>query len=623
MSAPRQVLAPLLPPRGAVRPLGALRPRGPSHAASVIGLWLLFLAYLVVWVRGNAAMLFDLSLQTDDARMWLFPFHRYGPEGALADDPISLEYLAQIPPGVRLLYAILVPRVGLFAAAKGVQLLALAVVGAAGWTLAWSKRGGLGAALLLVFLVLHTPFVINLGAGGLARNFGFPIAALWVAGAVAARDRVRWAAALLGALTYPPVMLLVLGAEGLLAVRGLGEISRRRLGRRLGRYAILVVLCGAVLVPYLHGRQVAGPPPTLAEARADRAFGPKGRIAVLPFADPMVELLEHLTLPYRSWKPSDDPGPVRVRYAELGSTGPVLWLLLLGGLGLANLSPAPRSALALGGASVVLYALARVLAFRLFDPTRYYLVGMPVVAIALAVEGIGLLAPRLAPVTRATLRNATAAAVGLALCLLTGDGVVPRNGMTIHTGDDAELHAFVATLPVRSRIATHLLDGQSIPLVAARATTGNYETVMPWATATWERARSRTEDTLTALYAGDRQVVLDYGERYGITHLLLHDERYGPDARRLILRSASVSGRPSEAIARTEALFEPFRRVARALARATPWSDLVLRSPPPEAVVYGSPPWTVVEMKALRRAWGVNPSPGAEPDEVGDRVIAP
>ncbi|MBM4270464.1 MAG: hypothetical protein FJ144_28310, partial [Deltaproteobacteria bacterium] len=63
--------------------LGTLLPRSRLHWASVCVLWLLFLAYVVVWVRGNAEVLLDPMVQADDARTILFPFHRYGEEHAL------------------------------------------------------------------------------------------------------------------------------------------------------------------------------------------------------------------------------------------------------------------------------------------------------------------------------------------------------------------------------------------------------------------------------------------------------------------------------------------------------------------------------------------------------------
>src|SRR5262249_2709632 len=69
--------------------LKSLVPRTPLHWISVGLLWALFLAYAVLWIRGNAEVLFDPLVQADDARTILFPFHRYGSEHALAGDPVA------------------------------------------------------------------------------------------------------------------------------------------------------------------------------------------------------------------------------------------------------------------------------------------------------------------------------------------------------------------------------------------------------------------------------------------------------------------------------------------------------------------------------------------------------
>src|SRR5436190_925283 len=76
-----------------------------------------------------------------------------------------------------------------------------------------------GAGVLLVFLMIHTPFVINRIAGGFSRNFGFPCFALWIAGALGGSDWVRYAAVVLGAAGYPPIGGILLGAEGVFLLR--------------------------------------------------------------------------------------------------------------------------------------------------------------------------------------------------------------------------------------------------------------------------------------------------------------------------------------------------------------------------------------------------------------------
>ena len=619
-SKSRAAFSSLLPPRAARRPLvDQLRPRGPVHALSVAILWLVTAAYLATWVEGHADALFDTGLTHHDARMWLVPFHRYGPESALADDPISDDYLAQIPPAVRLAYRGLVPVVGVHVASKVVQAFALGLIAVAAWVLARSRRVGLGGGLLLLVLVLHTGPIAKLIFGGFARAFSIPVAALWVAGALAASPRTRAGAALLGAVAYPPAMLLVLGAEGLLAVAGLARLSPARVGRRLARVAALAAFCGVALAPYLVAKRTAGPPPTLEQARATGAFGTwHGRLKELPFPDPIHDFPTHALWVFQG---AEDFGMVRAE-DRAPSPAPLLWVGLFLALSFLRLAPSPRAALTLAGATLVLYAMARWLAFALFSPNRYYLMGMPLTSVALAVGAVGLLAPRMSVGRRAALRNAAATAVVGGLWVTAGDGIMPH--LTLDARHDEELHAFVRTLPTDARIATHLFDGQGIPLHAARATTGNMDTVQPWATGVWERAERLTKETFTALYATRRDVVLDYCRRRGVTHLLLQEQRYRAGFRPKAQRDLSRN-RIGGVASATYLLYEPFRTFVYELTRELEHDDLVLgplaraRGPHP-AIVYDQSPWRLVEVSALERLWAGASIPDSVTAERADAI---
>ena len=86
-------------------------PRGTRalHAVSVVLLTVVLGVYLAGFAAANWGMLTDPQLQTDDARTSVFPFHRYGSEKTLGDDPIANEMLALVPTGVRFLYRVTVP----------------------------------------------------------------------------------------------------------------------------------------------------------------------------------------------------------------------------------------------------------------------------------------------------------------------------------------------------------------------------------------------------------------------------------------------------------------------------------------------------------------------------------
>jgi hypothetical protein len=249
-------------------------------------------------------------------------------------------------------------------------------------------------------------------------------------------------------------------------------------------------------------------------------------------------------------------------------------------------------------ADLILYALSRFFAFRLYSPERFYSVGMRAVILALAASAMGLVAPALATPWRRVARNLTSALVLAFVWIGIGDGVRdPAMGATIDYRREAPLWDFIRKLPLDARIASHIEDGDTIPLFAARATNGTAETLQPWLTLSWKRQKSRAEDTLRAMYATDRASVLDFARKYHVTHLLLNRSRYRDDFR---------------ARARS---FEPFTSFTNALLSGRSLSELVLASVPPSAVVFRFRQWQLVDVQKLAQAWATGaPAPAPEHD---------
>ncbi len=361
----RHDLIPHAGPRSAWRDL---RPRGLVHWLCVGLLWAIFLTYVGFWIEGHWGMLFDPLLQNDDARTTLFPFHRYGPEGALRDDPIANEVLRQHPPAQHLLYRFLVPLVGLYAASKVIQLLCLLIVVGAAIVVARSKRAGLAGALLLIFFVLHAPNMIDRIAGGHMRGFAFPLITLWLAGALAHSERTRFVATALTAPLYAPAAGLMLAGEGLLAVLGGLRFRSRPFRARLKRYGLLVMACVMLVIPPVLTSRRHGRLHTLAEAQKEPAFIHSPR-RVLPFPEPALAAAWHFVRPFRAV--GRRPVPMLASlYAKLDTTGPLLIVGCLVILITMRLAPTPWPAIAFSCGAIVMYALARVLAFRLYHPER-------------------------------------------------------------------------------------------------------------------------------------------------------------------------------------------------------------------------------------------------------------
>ena len=555
---------------------------------SAVVVWI-FCAWFISWYRGNHDVIWDPMLQPDDARTALFPFHRYDTGSPLVDDPIANEMLEYQPYAHRLLFRITVPFVGLLAATKIVQALLFFVIAVGGIVLATSRRAGLGAGLLFTFLFIHDISVQERVLGGLPRGFGFPVCALWLAGALAARPRVRYAAAIVAALTYPTGLAMVLGAEGVYAVRRLARPGWATLLRRLRRFGILVSACVLLLAPALvFGMSDGGPIHTLEEARADPAFSKGGRLRILPFEEPSKAFGEALLETFRPLGTSPAPGLMsEIEQHEVEVQLALVTLLLL--LVLLRLSPPPTAVLAFLIASLVLYTLSRWFAFKLYSPERYYSIGMRVVGLGLAAATLGLVAPRLSLALRQPLRSFVAAAAIGGLWLGLGNGVrEPHMGYNVDYRRDEKLWEFIQTMPLDTRIATHLLDGDSIPLFGKRANNGGFETLQPWLTKSWARQKVRAEDTLRAIYATKREDVIAFANKYRVSHFMLNENRYKDD---FVSRSRSI---------------EPFSSFTRTLLSGQRRDEFVFANPPPEAVVFRYGNKRIVSVEALEQAWDPN-----------------
>jgi len=547
---------------------------------TVLALALIFVCYAARWVACHWGLLADPRLQNDDARTALFPFHQYADNPAMAADPIAREMMAYVSPGIWVLYRVLVPLTGLYAASKWVQAFALGVLALAGVVLARSRRGGLAGGLLLVYLILSDPYAVGRIAGGHARALAFPCFALWVAGLVGARRWARVAGPVLGALFYPAVTLMILAGEAAYAGLGLFALPWHRARRRLLRFAGVAAVGFVCVLPSAIGSdRTRGPIHTLQQATAEPAFYRDGRLWVLPFGQPLTELGDAFLARFST------SGKRLLSQAASNASSPMLVALTFIALAVATQRrraavPADYFWAFLVGATL-LYFMARWVAFRLYSTERYYAYGMRMACTLLIVSVCARFRPRWRW-SRLAARNAFAGAFMVLSWAVLGDGIIRNNGMTIDARWDADVYRFIRSLPKTCRFASHPMDGDGIPYFAARATIGTFETLQPWFVDSWQRQMHREKATLDALYASELGDVVAYAHRFNVDYLLVNGDRYGRDWR---LHVDS---------------FEPFTTYARILAQKR--TDPALADLPGAAVVFERKPWKVVDVALLGRA---------------------
>jgi hypothetical protein len=540
--------------------------------------------FTFIWAKGHGAYLIDPDQQTDDVRTSLIGFHRYDASHSLATDPVAVEMLNFATPGVWILYRVLVPFTDLYWASKIVQNLCLLSIFGAGAYLALHRRAGLASGLLLVFFCLYTVIVKDRINSGLARAFGFPALAWWIAGALTERSKPRYAAAAIAAVTYPPSLAMILGAEGLFLLRQPPRWTFKTLLKRLQTYGALVLGCALLVSPaFVSGDHERGAIHTLEQAEKNPAFGKAGRLYVLPFEDPIQAFATNLLSPFdQAGRPVSSA--FQKSYKPLEHT---LALVLFGSLlvlSLARVSPPPHAFVALVASTPVMYLLARLLAFRLYSPVRFFHYHAVAATFALVVGSLGFVGYRLSVGTRAIVRNLCAGALMGIVVLFVGDGVAQQN-CCINRRSDAPLWEAIKKLPLNARVAAHIMDADGIPYWGARANTGGYETIQPWFVGHWKKQERRAQDTLRALYATDPAVVLDFARRYEVTHFMINTSRYGPDY---------ISNARS---------FEPLTAFAHGLLRSATQPQLVFSDIPPDAVVFKFRQFRLVDVSRLSKAW--------------------
>ncbi len=279
-----------------------------------------------------------------------------------------------------------------------------------------------------------------------------------------------------------------------------------------------IVAVGLVLLPYALQSHGYGPTLTLAEARSLPELSLPGGRARFFYDDPATYWLK---------------GRSGLRLATaLTPVTNALGLLLPALYRRPLLRKARSLALLpqLAAASLVMFAAAHLLLFRLHLPSRYTQHSFRVVlSVAAAIAIVTLIDSgwRWA-------RSAWQQAIALAVTVVLGATVLLYPLWTggpvtaYEVGQAPALYGFLRQQPVNSLVASISAEANNLPSFTGRSILVGDEYAIPYHTGYYQQIRDRIRRLIEAQYSADPALVQQFISDYGVTHWLLDRNAFGP-----------------------------------------------------------------------------------------------
>ena len=494
-----------------------------SPRKGLIFLW--GVALFAWWIRYHPPGV-DLLVFDDDARQHVYWTARFQDPTLFPDDLLTSFISSRLfdPPGYRLIYQL---GVQFMDPLPFSQLLTLLLLLLSLWLLDQiSKeiiphpRGRLFLGGLFLFFSLYD------ASGGFPRSFVFPLLLLFLL--LLQKRAFLWAAAtvLLQAVLYPPIILNTLALAGWDLLRRLIQGPRDRRWLRDFLFLAAVIAVVALLLHSIYGevdRGTMGKQVTLEEARAMPEFHPGGRSSF--FRDNLVSYL-------------------LIGRSGIGAIHLIGFAIILATMGLVAGPRAirlPSLALHLCWTSLLLFALAHLVLFRLHLPSRYTLFTLPLAFMLAIGDSTGgfleALKPAWARLRRRIPSSAARRWVGwgafgillLVYTYLQGHVICRFDRQVVALEPvDREMLAFLESLPKESLVAGHPMDMDSVPLLSRRPVLANRELSLPYYMRYYRQVRRRLMDMLGAYYARRWEDVTAFVERYRVSAMVVRKTYFEP-----------------------------------------------------------------------------------------------
>jgi hypothetical protein len=402
------------------------------------------------------------------------------------------------------------------------------------------------AGLLCASLFMVLPIFLGSMVGGHPRAFGFPFLIMFLYYLIG-REHVKACILLvLQALFYPMIFFLSALTYAFSSVttrqyRIVLEASRTK----VAYFLLAVVISLATLsAKYIFNDSTAiGKTVTRSEMLNQPEFAEGGRVPDLldipPFPKAVLALSRNNALAVIKQYPTFirqinknllniSTVPIVIALLFFGMTAIVIVGIIKGEIAV------PKEIWYLLLASAIMYKVADIVFFRLYQPNRYILYVVPFVNIFLVSMGIAYLLTQVKiQRIQTALRVATLVLVLLHGSLNQGMGLRDYSSTYYHQSGIAnnkftiskDLYDYLRSLPRDTLLAAHPYLADNIPTFAQRKVLVNSELSHPWFDTYWHTLKMRTTDFFTAYYATDGQSIREFCEKYGIEYLVV-DKRH-------------------------------------------------------------------------------------------------
>jgi hypothetical protein len=170
-----------------------------------------------------------------------------------------------------------------------------------------------------------------------------------------------------------------------------------------------------------------------------------------------------------------------------------------------------------------LFVLANIIALKLFEPSRYVKVSIPLFLIIFFV----LNSQRWANAIKKFFYKRIIAISLIAAVLIF---YLPSlQGDTHNWGDDAKLYEFLSSLPKDILVGGHPRNMDNIPTFSRRKVLVLEELSLPFYPKFYNTIRNRTYSFFKAYYATSPKVFYDFCREYGVTHLVVYKKHFTKD----------------------------------------------------------------------------------------------